>query len=168
MRERVGVLIVGGGIAGLATALGLHARGVDCLVAESVREIVPLGVGINLLPHGVRVLTELGLAPALADVAIETRAIEYRASDGRLIHSDPRGRHAGMPFPQLSIHRGNLHAVLFRALLERHGQGAVVTGARLVGLERRGDFVHAVFEDRRRGGTLRVDAEAVIGADGIL
>ena len=168
MRERVGVLIVGGGIAGLATALGLHARGVDCLVAESGREILPLGVGINLLPHGGRALTELGLAPALADVAIETRAIEYRASDGRLIHSDPRGRHAGMPFPQLSIHRGNLHAVLFRALLERHGQGAVVTGARLVGLERRGDFVHAVFEDRRRGGTLRVDAEAVIGADGIL
>ncbi len=70
MRERVGVLIVGGGIAGLATALGLHARGVDCLVAESVREIVPLGVGINLLPHGVRVLTELGLAPALADVGV--------------------------------------------------------------------------------------------------
>ena len=92
MRERVGVLIVGGGIAGLATALGLHARGVDCLVAESVREIVPLGVGINLLPHGVRVLTELGLAPALADVAIETRAIEYRASDGRLMWQTPLAR----------------------------------------------------------------------------
>jgi 2-polyprenyl-6-methoxyphenol hydroxylase-like FAD-dependent oxidoreductase len=73
-----------------------------------------------------------------------------------------------MPFPQLSIHRGNLHAVLYRALLERHGAGAVRTGARLVGLQRRGDFVHAVFEDRLRGGELRVDAEALVGADGIL
>jgi 2-polyprenyl-6-methoxyphenol hydroxylase-like FAD-dependent oxidoreductase len=164
----VTVLIVGGGIAGLATALGLHARGVDCVVMESAREIVPLGVGINLLPHGVRVLTELGLAEALADVAVETRAIEYRTRDGRLIHSDPRGRHAGLPFPQLSIHRGNLHAVLYRALLERRGSGAVRTGARLLGLERRGGFVHAVFEDRRSGGELRVDAEALIGADGIM
>ena len=162
------VLIVGAGIAGLATALGLRARGIDCLVTEAAREIVPLGVGINVLPHGVRVLTELGIVDALADVAIETRAIEYRARDGRLVHSDPRGRHAGLPFPQLSIHRGNLQAALYRALLERHGADAVRTGARLIGLERRGDFVHAVFEDRRQGGTLRFDAEAVIGADGIL
>jgi 2-polyprenyl-6-methoxyphenol hydroxylase-like FAD-dependent oxidoreductase len=165
---RVPVLVVGAGIAGLATALGLRARGVECLVAESAREIVPLGVGINVLPHGVRVLAELGLAEALAGVAVETRAVEYRTRDGRLIHSDPRGRHAGMPFPQLSIHRGNLHAVLYRSLLERHGAGAVRTGARLIGLERRGDFVHAVFEDRRQGGTWRVDAEALVGADGIL
>jgi 2-polyprenyl-6-methoxyphenol hydroxylase-like FAD-dependent oxidoreductase len=162
------VLIVGAGIAGLATALGLRARGIDCLVTEAARELVPLGVGINVLPHGVRVLTELGIVDALADVAIETRAIEYRARDGRLVHSDPRGRHAGLPFPQLSIHRGNLQAALYRALLERHGADAVRTGARLIGLERRGDFVHAVFEDRRQGGTLRFDAEAVIGADGIL
>jgi 2-polyprenyl-6-methoxyphenol hydroxylase-like FAD-dependent oxidoreductase len=162
------VLIVGAGIAGLATALGLRARGIECLVTEAARELVPLGVGINVLPHGVRVLTELGIVDALADVAIETRAIEYRARDGRLVHSDPRGRHAGLPFPQLSIHRGNLQAALYRALLERHGADAVRTGARLIGLERRGDFVHAVFEDRRQGGTLRFDAEAVIGADGIL
>jgi 2-polyprenyl-6-methoxyphenol hydroxylase-like FAD-dependent oxidoreductase len=71
-----------------------------------------------VLPHGVRVLTELGLAEALAEVSVETRAIEYRSRDGRLIHSDPRGRHAGLAFPQLSVHRGNLHTVLYRALLE--------------------------------------------------
>jgi 2-polyprenyl-6-methoxyphenol hydroxylase-like FAD-dependent oxidoreductase len=164
----VPVLIVGGGIAGLALALGLRARGVDCLVAEAAREIVPLGVGINVLPHGVRVLTELGLADALADVAVETRAIEYRTRDGRLIHSDPRGRHAGMPFPQLSIHRGNLHAVLYRTLLERHGEGAIRCGLRLAGFERRGDTVHAVFDDRRQGGEFRIDAEALVGADGVL
>ncbi|MFM1988969.1 MAG: hypothetical protein RJA99_1926 [Pseudomonadota bacterium] len=164
----VPVLIVGGGIAGLALALGLRARGVDCLVAEAAREIVPLGVGINVLPHGVRVLTELGLADALAEVAVETRAIEYRTRDGRLIHSDPRGRHAGLPFPQLSIHRGNLHAVLYRALLDRYGDDAIRCGLRLEGFERRGDTVHAVFDDRRRGGTQRIDAEALVGADGVM
>lgn len=162
------VLVVGAGIAGLTTALSLRARGIDCTVLESAREIVPLGVGINLLPHGVRVLTELGLADALAQVAVETRAIEYRTRDGQLIHSDPRGRHAGLPFPQLSVHRGNLHTVLYRALLERHGADAVLPGARLLGYERRGGFLHVRFEDRRRGGELRVDTEALIGADGVM
>jgi 2-polyprenyl-6-methoxyphenol hydroxylase-like FAD-dependent oxidoreductase len=166
--SRFPILVAGGGIAGLATALGLRARGVDCVVMESAREIVPLGVGINVLPHGVRVLAELGLADALAAVSVETRAVEYRARDGRLIHADPRGREAGMPFPQLSVHRGNLHAVLYRALLERHGADAVRTGARLLGYERRGPFVHARFEDRRRGGELHVDTEALIAADGVL
>jgi 2-polyprenyl-6-methoxyphenol hydroxylase-like FAD-dependent oxidoreductase len=166
--ERHPIVVVGAGIAGLVAALGLRARGVDCVVMEAAREIVPLGVGINLLPHGVRVLTELGLADALASVAVETRAIEYRTRDGRLIHADPRGRHAGLPFPQWSIHRGNLQAVLYRALVERHGEDAVRPGARLLGLERRGGFVHACFEDRRRGGELRVDARALVGADGVL
>jgi 2-polyprenyl-6-methoxyphenol hydroxylase-like FAD-dependent oxidoreductase len=162
------IVIVGGGIAGLAAALGLRARGVECVVMESAREIVPLGVGINLLPHGVRVLVELGLQEVLAAVSVETRAIEYRARDGRLIHSDPRGRHAGLPFPQLSIHRGNLHTVLYRALIERYGEGALRAGARLLGFERRGGFVHACFEDRRQGGEFRVDTPALIGADGVL
>ncbi|MCX7230437.1 MAG: FAD-dependent monooxygenase [Burkholderiales bacterium] len=162
------IVVVGGGIAGLATALGLWARGVPCVVAESAREIVPLGVGINLLPHGVRVLTELGLAEALAEVSVETRAIEYRSRDGRLIHSDPRGRHAGMAFPQLSVHRGNLHTVLYGALLDRHGDDAIRPGLRLRSVERRGGFVHACFEDRRHGGEVRLDTEGLIGADGVM
>jgi len=162
------ILIAGGGIAGLATALCLRARGVPCTVMESVREIVPLGVGINLLPHGVRVLCELGLADALGQVAIETRAIEYRARDGRLIHADPRGLAAGLPFPQYSVHRGNLHAVLYRALLERHGDDAVRAGARLLDFTGDGERVSVRFEDRRRGGAFEVGAAALIGADGIL
>lgn len=55
------VLIIGGGIGGLTTALSLHAAGIDCEVVESVVEPRPLGVGINLQPHAVRELTELGL-----------------------------------------------------------------------------------------------------------
>jgi 2-polyprenyl-6-methoxyphenol hydroxylase-like FAD-dependent oxidoreductase len=162
------ILVAGGGIAGLATALSLRARGVACTVMESAREIVPLGVGINLLPHGVRVLAELGLAEALAQVAIETRAVEYRTRDGRLIHADPRGAAAGLPFPQYSVHRGNLHAVLYRALLERHGEDAVRAGARLIGVEADGERVRVRFEDRRRGGAFEIAAAALIGADGIL
>lgn len=55
------VLIIGGGIGGLATALSLQNAGIEATVFEAVPEIRPLGVGINMLPHAVRELTELGL-----------------------------------------------------------------------------------------------------------
>jgi 2-polyprenyl-6-methoxyphenol hydroxylase-like FAD-dependent oxidoreductase len=58
------ILIVGGGIGGLTAALSLHQIGLDCRVLESVTVPRPLGVGINVLPHAVRELTELGLDAA--------------------------------------------------------------------------------------------------------
>ena len=67
------VLIVGGGIGGLTLALSLHQAGIDCRVYEAAPEMKPLGVGINLLPHAMRELTELGLQERLAAVAVETK-----------------------------------------------------------------------------------------------
>jgi 2-polyprenyl-6-methoxyphenol hydroxylase-like FAD-dependent oxidoreductase len=64
------VIIAGAGIAGLTAALSLHAAGLEPLVLDLARELRPLGVGINLLPHAVRELTELGLAGQLADTGV--------------------------------------------------------------------------------------------------
>ena len=66
------VLIIGGGIAGLTTALSLHQIGIDCRVFEAVDTIEPLGVGVNTLPHAVRELFDLGLRDKLAATAIPT------------------------------------------------------------------------------------------------
>jgi 2-polyprenyl-6-methoxyphenol hydroxylase-like FAD-dependent oxidoreductase len=55
------VIIAGGGIGGLVTALTLRQIGVPCIVFEAVRELRPLGVGINLQPNAVRELYDLGL-----------------------------------------------------------------------------------------------------------
>src|SRR3546814_2597177 len=65
------VLIVGAGIGGLTTALYLHRLGIPCRVIEAVPEIRPLGVGINLLPHAMKELGDLGLQPALEAIAVE-------------------------------------------------------------------------------------------------
>ena len=77
------VLVVGGGIGGLTTALSLHQAGFEVAVYESVKEIKPLGVGINLLPHAVRVLTNLGLQQQLTEVAIATSELVYYNKFGR-------------------------------------------------------------------------------------
>ncbi|MEI6548474.1 MAG: FAD-dependent monooxygenase, partial [Burkholderiales bacterium] len=102
------VAIIGGGIGGLVTALALHAAGIRCTVFESVPVLRPLGVGINLLPHSVRVLAALGLQPQLSATAIETAALAFYNRHGQLIWSEPRGIAAGYAWPQFSIHRGEL------------------------------------------------------------
>jgi 2-polyprenyl-6-methoxyphenol hydroxylase-like FAD-dependent oxidoreductase len=68
------VIILGAGIGGLTLALSLHQAGIPCRVYEAVPELKPLGVGINLLPHAVRELTELGLLPQLDAVACAPRS----------------------------------------------------------------------------------------------
>src|SRR5690242_200341 len=68
------VIIAGGGIGGLATALTLQQIGVPCVVHESVREMRPLGVGINLQPNAVRELYDLGIgADDLDQVGVPAR-----------------------------------------------------------------------------------------------
>ena len=58
--------IVGGGIGGLVMALQCHQRGIDCMVFEAAEKLEPFGVGINLLPHSVKILAALGLLDELA------------------------------------------------------------------------------------------------------
>lgn len=68
------VLIAGGGIGGMATALTLQQIGVPCIVFESVAELQPLGVGINLQPNAVRELYDLGFGDTLLDgIGIQAR-----------------------------------------------------------------------------------------------
>jgi 2-polyprenyl-6-methoxyphenol hydroxylase-like FAD-dependent oxidoreductase len=77
------IIIAGGGIGGLVTAMRLHHDGHDVHVYESVKEVTPLGVGINLLPHCVRVLTNLGLQDKIAQIAVGTEELVYANRQGQ-------------------------------------------------------------------------------------
>ena len=127
------VLIAGGGIGGLTLALSLHQIGVPAKVFESVPELKPLGVGINVLPHAVRELIELGLHDRLDASAVRTRELAYFSKHGKPIWSEPRGIEAGYKWPQFSIHRGTLQQILLDAATERLGTENILTSHHLTG-----------------------------------
>ena len=127
------ILIAGGGIGGLTLALSLHQIGVPVRVFESVPELRPLGVGINVLPHAVRELIELGLHDRLDAAAVRTRELAYFSKHGKPIWSEPRGIEAGYKWPQFSIHRGTLQQILLDAATERLGKENILTSHHLSG-----------------------------------
>src|SRR5262245_65443273 len=106
------VLIIGGGIGGLTTALSLHALGIECEIFEQAHEIRELGVGINMLPHATKELAQLGLLDALDRVGVRTYELYYANRFEKNRWRELRGCDAGYDFQQFSIHRGKLHGVL--------------------------------------------------------
>jgi len=162
------VLICGGGIGGLTTALSLARLGVDVHVFESAEEVRALGVGINLLPHAVRVLMNLGLADALEAAGVRTAELAYYTRHGKLIWSEPRGTDAGYRWPQYSIHRGRLLELLWKAAVEELGPDALHTGHHLADFADEGDHVRARFVNRRTGATAgEYTGDLLVGSDGI-
>lgn len=161
------VMIIGAGIGGLSLALMLKQRGINCQVYESVRQLQPLGVGINLLPHAAIELDELGLLPQLAEQAIETSALHYYNCYGQKIWEEPRGVAAGYPVPQFSIHRGTLQMLLADVAVERLGAQCLHTGMHFESLQQDESGVTVHFTDRNTGGRTTRRADMVIAADGI-
>ncbi|MGH8764194.1 MAG: FAD-dependent monooxygenase, partial [Burkholderiales bacterium] len=162
------VLIAGGGIGGLATALTLHQIGVPCAVYESVREMRPLGVGINLQPNAVRELCDLGITEDdLERVGLPAKEWALVGLNGNDIYSEPRGRLAGYQWPQYAVHRGEFHLLLYRTLVERIGLEAVRLGCRVTGYRKiSGGSVSALIE-QADGATSEATGRLLIGADGI-
>jgi 2-polyprenyl-6-methoxyphenol hydroxylase-like FAD-dependent oxidoreductase/mannose-6-phosphate isomerase-like protein (cupin superfamily) len=164
---RTPILVVGGGIGGLATALALHRRGLGCRVCEQSPQIRELGVGINTLPHAIGRLAELGLLERLDAVAVRTYELIYMNRFGQEIWRELRGLDGGHPVPQFSIHRGALQGVLRDAVVERLGADAIRTGRRLDRFEQDDDGVTAALVDATGNAAETVRAPALVGADGI-
>ncbi|MFE3022056.1 FAD-dependent monooxygenase [Streptomyces sp. NPDC059256] len=161
------VTVVGGGIAGLTCALSLHAAGLEPRVCEAARSVEAVGVGINLLPHAVRELAELGLAGQLASIALPPHRLSYRNRRGEPVWEERLGLTAGYHWPQYSVHRGRLQMLLLAAVRERLGPGSVRTGMSFWHFEHIAGGVRAHFLDRTSGLPTVEDADVLVGCDGI-
>ncbi len=160
-------LVIGGGVGGFAAALSLHERGIEVEVFEQASEIRELGVGINLLPHAVKELADLGLLGHLDATGIRTSELIYCNRFGQRIWTEPRGLEAGYPFPQFSIHRGHLQGLLYRAAGERIGSGRIHLGHRLAGFEQDETGVTARFAAELGDPLPPWRGDVLVGADGI-
>jgi 2-polyprenyl-6-methoxyphenol hydroxylase-like FAD-dependent oxidoreductase len=162
------VLIAGGGIGGLTLALSLHQIGIPCRVFESVAELKPLGVGINVLPHAVRELIELGLLDKLDSIGVRTKELAFFSKYGKPIWSEPRGLEAGYKWPQFSVHRGQLQQILLDTALERLGADNVLTSHHLTDWSETPEGITASFIDKATGNSAgSYDGTLLIAADGI-
>ena len=143
------ILIAGAGIGGLCAAINLHGAGLQVRVYEAVPELSPLGVGINLLPHAVRELDEMGLREELESAGVVCRELAYYTKRGERIWSEPRGLLAGYRWPQISIHLGALLMLLLRAAVERIGTDKIHLGRRVTQAETTGAGVRLSLTDPR-------------------
>ncbi|TKC80204.1 steryl acetyl hydrolase [Trinickia terrae] len=155
------VVVVGGGIGGLTTALALLRQGIEPIVLERAPQLTEVGAGVQIAANGTIVLRELGLEPAMAKIATVPERFDYlELSTGRLLYVAPLGKEAAARYGALlyNIHRADLIDLLAKAL----PPGVVRLGAECASISQDDDGAWVTLQN---GEVIRGDA--VIGADGI-
>jgi salicylate hydroxylase len=158
------ILVVGGGIGGLASALALSGGRHRVDVFEQAAAFGEIGAGIQIGPNVTRRLQQLGLAGGLAEVAACPEALVVRSAGSgtelaRLPLGDAMRRRYGAPY--LCVHRADLHSLLLDAVRAR-GTGALVTDAQIAEVEAGDDLVCVSSSGARAW-----EGEALVGADGL-
>jgi salicylate hydroxylase len=154
------VVILGGGIGGLTTALALLHHGIEPIVLERA-PLMEVGAGIQIAANGTIVLRELGLEPALASIATVPARFDYlELSTGRLLYVAPLGKEAEVRYGALlyNVHRADLIGLLAKAL----PSSAIRLGAACESVSQDDEGAYVTLQN---GEVIRGDV--VIGADGI-
>lgn len=160
-------LIAGGGIGGLTAALMLHRVGIDVEIFERAPQLRELGVGINLLPHAVKELADLGLLADLDARGIRTRELLLTNRFGQIVWQELRGLDAGYAVPQISVHRGTLLGILHKAVAEGLGDAVIHTGCKVTGFLDGDDGVAIQLADEGAPSRTEERGDLLVGADGI-
>ena len=162
-RERP-LLIAGGGIGGLATALGLAQKGFRSILLEKAASLGEIGAGIQLGPNAFHAFDYLGVGQAARAMAVyidQLRLMDALTAD-EITHVDlGTNFRARFGNPYAVVHRGDLHGVFLRAcraseLIELR------VSSEVVGYDQDGSSVTAHL-----AGGARVTGSLLIGADGL-
>lgn len=162
------VAIIGAGIGGLSLGLCLHKLKIPFKIYEAVKQLKPLGVGINIQPHAVRELHALGLKQKLKKIGLRTKEVGYFSAQGGLIWSEKRGLNAGYNWPQYSIHRGKLQQLLYNELVDRTDSSLIKLDSTLSSWCVEKEDVKLEFSNRQTGiYKFSEKAKVVVACDGI-
>ncbi|MBO8163493.1 MAG: FAD-dependent monooxygenase [Brevibacillus sp.] len=157
-------LIVGGGIGGLAAALGVAETGRSVHVLEQAKEFGEIGAGIQLAPNATAVLDKFGVLEAIREYAVfPKRLVLMDAFSGKELSALDLGGsfRERYGYPYLVLHRSDLHKVLLDAC-RANGRITLLTDQMVEHVENLGEKARVVCHD----GTTYL-TEAVIGADGL-
>ena len=158
------ILVAGGGIGGLATALALSRGRHRVDVFEQAAVFGEIGAGVQLGPNATRRLQQLDLGPGLAAIAARPDALVVHSAESgselaRMPLADAMQQRYGAPY--FCVHRADLHGLLLDAVRAR-GTGTLVTGAQIRQVETSDDLVCLSSTDARAW-----EGEAIVGADGL-
>jgi salicylate hydroxylase len=155
------VLIAGGGIGGLTTAIALRYQGIDALVLEQAEVMAEIGAGIQIASNAAIVLREVGLESAIRAVGVKPQSYDYRdLRTGRMLYQAPLGDEAAQRYgaPMYNVHRADLIQILYDAV----PAAAKRLGARVAAVSQDKDGVEVRLQT---GETVRGDV--LVGCDGI-
>jgi salicylate hydroxylase len=155
------VLIAGGGIGGLTTAIALRHQGIEALVLEQAKVLSEIGAGIQIAANAAIVLRELGLEAAIRAVGVKPQSYDYRdLRNGKMLYQAPLGDEAAKRYgaPMYNIHRADLVEILSAAVPSEAKRFA----ARVVDMSQDANGVEVRLQD---GETVRGDV--LVGCDGI-
>ena len=153
------VIIIGGGIGGLCTAIALQQYGFDVSVYEKVKKLDEVGAGLTLWSNAIKVLRKLGVADAVINAGSKLKRSQIRANNGETLF-DARADEMETKYgePAVAIHRADLHEILINALKP----GTLHLNMNCAKFEQDENKVTVYFENGESDA-----ADALIGADGI-
>ncbi len=158
------IVIAGGGIGGLATAMGLAQKNIPSIVLERAAELGEIGAGIQLGPNAFHAFDYLGVGDAAREMAVYIDALKLMdAMTGESIATVPLDApfRARFKNPYAVIHRGDLHGVFLKAC-RANPLVELRTSCEVVGYEQTKDSATALLKDGAR-----VEGSALVGADGL-
>ncbi|MHA2787621.1 FAD-dependent monooxygenase [Corynebacterium sp. S7] len=162
------IIISGGGIGGAAGALALALRGADVTLYERAPEFKEVGAGLQLGPHGMKMLEKWGLRETAINAGYLPERIQFRDAVTRetilkLEFDEDFKAHYGAEY--LVIHRSDLLSILLNAAKEAGAK--LHNGVQVEGATTRPDGVSVHLTHRKDGRTEDVDADLLVAFDGI-
>jgi len=162
------LLLVGGGIGGLAAALALGQQGVSTNLLEQADRFMEVGAGIGLGPNALKRLQSWGLGQALRDRGFIPSEFEVRrAQDGQLLGSLPMAEQFELRYgaPYMTIHRADLHKVLLDASLAQ-GMSDLQLSKRVTVIDPTAAGVQLTVQNADQSHS-SFQSSVVIGTDGV-
>lgn len=153
------IIIIGGGIGGLCTAIALQQNGFDVTVYEKVKKLGEVGAGLTLWSNAIRALRALGIADAVISAGSVVNHSQIRAANGDMLYDARMGEfEKQFGEPVVAIHRAALHEILIAALKP----GTLKLGIGFTRFEQNAEKVTVYFDNGDSD-----SADLLIGADGV-